>query len=64
MSITHQQAIASIAICQKLTTTFCSIELLRFDETREVIYILAITFLEEEIEVIINVEGELDLENE
>jgi hypothetical protein len=63
MPVNNKQAISSVSICQKLTTTYCSIELFRFDETRQVIYILAITPLREEIEIIIDRDGEINFQN-
>ena len=56
--ITYKQAVISISTCQTLTNTLCSIELLRFDETRKQIYIFAITSRREEIEVTIDEDGE------
>lgn len=47
MMVTNKQALTSVAICQNLTTTLCSIELFRFDETRKIIYILAVTNLDD-----------------
>ncbi|QDZ41013.1 hypothetical protein FRE64_14330 [Euhalothece natronophila Z-M001] len=58
--VTNEQALTSVAISQNLTTTLCSIELFRFDETRKIIYILAVTSLDEELEIIIDEFGELD----
>ena len=58
--VTNKQALTSVTICQSLTKTLCSIELFRFDETRRVIYILAVTSRKEELEVIINENGELN----
>ena len=55
--ITYEQATICISTCQMLTTTLCAIELLRFDEPRKIIYILAVNSRGEEIEIIINEEG-------
>ncbi|MDR9403032.1 MAG: hypothetical protein RI580_06275 [Halothece sp. Uz-M2-17] len=59
MELTSEQAIATVYLCQKLTTTLCSIELLRFDETRLIIYIVAINQRGEDIEATINQKGEI-----
>lgn len=55
--LTYDQAIISISTCQTLTNILCSIELLRFDESRQSVYILAINTRREEIEIMIDREG-------
>ena len=59
MDLTSEQAIATVYLCQKLTTTLCSIELLRFDDTRRIIYIVALNYRGEDIEATISQQGEI-----